>query len=75
MGTDSMVGVATLLQGDTSVVVSNANQTPFNRPILIDADNDAAQIETYVSSFGAGTFTISSRLSANFDAVIAYEIL
>ena len=75
MGGDVMVGTAIILQGTQSIVVPNTNQTPFNRPILIDSDNDSAQIETYVSSFGTGTFTISSRFVANFDATIAYEIL
>ena len=74
MGAAPMVGVATITGGTNSVVVSNINQTPFQRPIIIEVDNDAAEVEIYVSSFGTGTFTISSRLTPSFDALIQYDI-
>lgn len=74
MGAAPMVGVATISGGTNSVIVSNINQTPYQRPICTEVDNDAAQVEIYVSSFGAGTFTISSRLTPAFDALIQYDI-
>lgn len=75
MGNDPMTGAATMVGGTDTIVVNNSNQTPYNPPILIIRDNDAAQAQIYVESFSTGTFTIKGRISAPFDAIIGYEIV
>ena len=75
ISTDPMIGSVNILNGATSVIVSNANQTPFHSPVIINSSAETARILTYVSSFGTGTFTISSRLSTLSDALVYYEIL